>query len=88
MDLTDQVRNHAATVRLSKPTRPEFKAEDKPESAHTRALQLLSNGVDTPNAATLRVVECQGDRQPLMAARTTQRQPGYTRNLIGAPFTS
>mmetsp|Transcript_73369 Transcript_73369/g.148460 ORF Transcript_73369/g.148460 Transcript_73369/m.148460 type:complete len:90 (+) Transcript_73369:103-372(+) len=89
MDLTDQVRNHYATVRHTKPTVPELKTENKNQDAHARALQYLSNGVEgIPYSETLRIVEVAGDKQPLMAARVTQKHPGYTRNQIGAPFTS
>mmetsp|Transcript_17097 Transcript_17097/g.51297 ORF Transcript_17097/g.51297 Transcript_17097/m.51297 type:complete len:90 (-) Transcript_17097:852-1121(-) len=89
MDLTSQVRNHEMTLRHTRPTMPHLKTQDKTENAHTRALQILSNGsLEVPYSETLRMVTVEGDKQPLMPARVTQKHPGYTRNQLGAPFTS
>jgi hypothetical protein len=67
---------------------PELKSEDKPENVHAKALQYLSNGYNVPYSDTLRLVTVEGSREPLLAARQSQKQPGYIRNESGGVFTS
>lgn len=89
MELTQQVKNFYSTLSHSNRKKPTFKAEDKHEGQHCRALQALTNGVmEVPYEATLRAVQHEGGRAPKLPPRQTQKHPGYIRNESGGFFTS
>lgn len=83
-----QVRNYQATTAHVSVKKPSYKAEDKQESTHVRALQALSNGHDVPYEATMRTVLHEGGRPPRLPPRVTQKHVGYIRNESGGFFTS
>eukprot|EP00798_Chlamydomonas_sp_ICE-L_P008358 gene8358-3438_t len=88
MELTQQVKNHKATLGHSRPNQPKFNKEDHNEDSHRRGLQSLSNGNDVPYQQTLRQVTCEGSPVPVQPPKQTLKHPGYIRNESGGLFTS
>jgi len=87
-DLMQQVKNCELTMRYSQPVKPNFKGSSASEQQHHRSLQALANGLDVPYQTTLRNVQHDGGRAPLLPPRVTQKHPGYIRNESGGVFTS
>mmetsp|Transcript_25478 Transcript_25478/g.87285 ORF Transcript_25478/g.87285 Transcript_25478/m.87285 type:complete len:93 (-) Transcript_25478:209-487(-) len=92
MDLQQQVKNSMSTQKMmSAKTKVQAmagKATNMTFSEHRSNLQALTNGLDVPYPATLRVVTHDGDRAPMQEEQQTRKHPGYIRNDFGGFFVS